>query len=267
MNPWALLKETFKKWWKDDASLYAASISYYTIFSIGPLITISIWILGFFFAEQAVSGEIYGFLSNLIDPAIAKLVEEFVINAAAKSMRGVWPTVVGVILTFYSASLIVVQIKEVLDKIWHRPHETNQVKLIKKYAIGLIGVLGLGGIVLISGLLNAIVALIGKNVFSIFPSTQFLIKISNSVVVFACVGILISVIFKYLPNMRLSWKAVLPGALFTTSLLFVGKILFSWYLSKQMLDTTYGAAASLVAQLVRRLREQVPMIPRMMFFI
>lgn len=246
MNAWQMLKKTAKEFFDNDGSVYGASISYYTLFSIGPLITIVIWIMGLFFQQEAINGQIYSLLQNMIDEKVAKLVQDIVLNASIEKKHGIWATIFGIIVTIYSATYIVVQMKEMLDKIWKikKPEET--ASLAKKYLIGVIGIFGIGVILLISGLLSAVAAVLGESLFLILPFTKDILKVVNNLAVFILVSIFIAAMFKYLPNLKLSWKAVIPGALFTTALFFIGKILFGWYMSTQMLDSTYGAASSLV---------------------
>ncbi len=246
MNFFKLIKLTTKEWIKNDVSIYAASISYYTLFSIGPLITMIVWLLGTFLQQEAVTGQVYLLLQNLVSDSIAKLVQDIVINAGAEGNHGAWATIFGFVITLYSATSIVVQMKEVLDKIWHRRSEQDTTTLAKKYLIGLIAIFGIGLILLISGLLNAIVAVLSNTLFEMLPFTQMVIRIANYMVVFLSISMFLAAMFKYLPNLRLSWKAVIPGALFTSAVFFIGRLLFGWYMSTQPFGTTYGPATALV---------------------
>lgn len=242
-----LLKKTFKEWFHDDVSIYAGSISYLTIFSIGPLVTILIWVLGLFLEEEAITGQIYNLLSEMVNPNVAEMVQNLVVNSGEHRNQGMWATIIGVVITLYSATLIVVQMKDVLDKMWRIPQEKDTTKLWKKYVIGVAGVFGVGVILLISGLMNAVVYVISNSLFTILPFTKFIIAAANNFVVFISLSIFIAGMFKYLPNLHLRWSAVVPGAVFTTTLFFIGKLIFGRYMATQVLDSTFGAATSLVA--------------------
>ncbi len=246
MNAWQMLKKTSKEFFDHDASVYGASISYYTLFSIGPMITIVIWLMGLIFEKEAVNGQIYNLLQNMIDEKVAKLVQDIVLNAGQERKHGFWATVFGIVVTLYSATYIVVQMKEMLDKIWKIKKPEQTATLAKKYLIGVAGIFGVGLILLISGLMSALISILGETLFLILPFTKHILKVANNIAIFFIISVFIAATFKYLPNLKLSWKAVIPGALFTTSLFFIGKILFGWYLTTQMLDSTYGAASSLV---------------------
>lgn len=241
-----MLKKTLKNWFKGESSLYGSSISYYTIFSIGPLVTILIWILGMFFEKEAISGQIFDLLSNMVNANVAEVVQNLVINAGEESTRGMWATILSLAITLFSAMRIVVLLKEALDKMWNISQEKKPSALVKKYMIGLAGIFGIGVILLVSGLLNAIVSILGNTVLNLLPFTKVILTLANELVVFISVSFFISAIFMYLPNLRLHWKAVVPGAVFTTGVFFVGKILFGWYMRTQVLGSTFGASASLV---------------------
>lgn len=246
MSFYRLIKQTTKEWIKNDVSIYAASISYYTLFSIGPMITIVIWLLGIIFKQEAVDGQVYALLQNMVNESVAKLVQEMVIKAGEQTRQGLWATSLGLVITLYSAASIVVQMKEVLDKIWHRKHEHNKATLAKKYLLGLAGIFGIGLILLMSGLMSALVSVLGQTFFVILPFTKMIVRLANHVVVFISISLFLAAMFKYLPNMRLRWKAVIPGALFTTTLFLIGKVIFGWYMATQTLGSMYGAASSFV---------------------
>lgn len=234
------------KWIDEDASIYGSSISYYTIFSVGPLVTIMIWVLGILYKKDAISNKVFELFRDVVSNNVATLVQSLVINAADKSTQGMWATIVGVAITIFSAMRIVIIMKEALDKMWHNPHERSQIKLWKKYMIGFVGILGIGIVMLISGLMNMAVWILSHTILALLPFQGLVIRIANNFVVFLSVTMFIAVMFKYLPNLKIKWKAVIPGAFFTSALFFIGKSLFSTYLATQVLDSTYGAAASLV---------------------
>lgn len=246
MSFYQMLKKTLKNWSDGESSLYGSSIGYYTIFSVGPLVTILIWILGMFFEKEAISGQIFDLLSNMVNANVAEVVQNLVINAGEESQRGMWATILSLVITFFSAMRIVVLLKEALDKMWNIPQEKKPSALVKKYMVGLAGIFGIGVILLVSGLLNAIVFILGNTVLNLLPFTKAMLNLANDLVVFISVSFFISAMFMYLPNLRLHWKAVVPGAIFTSVVFFVGKVLFGWYMRTQMLDSTFGASASLV---------------------
>lgn len=230
----------------DDVAIYAGSMSYLTLFSIGPLITMVIWVLGLIFEEEAINGQIYALLSEMLNTSVAEMVQNLVASSGEHQKQGMWATILGIVVTIYSATLIVIQMKDVLDKMWKIKHEKDTTKLWKKYLIGVAGIFGIGIILLISGLMNALVWVISNSLFVILPFTQVIIRVVNNLAVFVSISIFIAAMFKYLPNLQLRWKAIIPGALFTTTLFVIGKLLFSWYMSTQALDSTFGAATSLV---------------------
>ncbi len=241
-----LLKRAFKEWLEDDVSIYAGSMSYLTLFSIGPLITIVIWVLGLIFEKEAINGQIYALLSEMLNPNVAEMVQNLVASAGENQKQGMWATVLGIIITFYSATLIVIQMKDVLDKMWKIKQEKSTTKLWKKYLIGVAGIFGIGIILLISGLMNALVWVVSNSLFVILPFTKIIIRVVNNLAVFVSIALFVAAMFKYLPNLQLRWKAIIPGALFTTILFVIGKLLFGWYMSTQALHSTFGAATSLV---------------------
>lgn len=246
LKVYQLIKKSILRWADEDASIYGSSISYYTIFSAGPLVTIMIWVMGILYKRDSVNNKIVELFRDALNNNVAALVQGLIINAAERSTQGLWATIIGIAITIFSAMRIVIIMKEALDKMWHNPHEKSQVKLWKKYMIGFVGILGIGIVMLISGIMNTAVWIMSHTVLNLLPFQGFVIRVANNIVVFLSVTMFIALMFKYLPNLKIKWKGVIPGALFTSALFFIGKILFSTYLSTQVFDSTYGAASTLV---------------------
>lgn len=246
MKVYQLVKKSVIHWAEEDASIFGAAISYYALFSAGPLVTIIIWILGILYKKDTINTKLFDLFREIINNNAATIIESLVVNAAMRNDQGFWATIVGLAIMIYSAMRIVIIMKEALDKMWHNPHEKSQIKLWKKYVVGFMGVLGIGIVMLVSGLMNTMVWILSHTLLTLLPFQGLLIRSANNIVVFLSVTLFIAVMFKYLPNLKIKWKAVIPGAFFTSALFFIGKAMFSTYLSTQVFDSTYGAASSLV---------------------
>lgn len=246
-----LLKETWNNAAKDNLTLYAAALSYYTVFSLAPLLIIAAGVAGLVYGERATEGQLHEQLEGFLGEQGARGVEE-VIARSHRPASGWLATLLGFGLLVYLSSTVMAELKSALDKIWD---------VVPQHGGGIIGVI-IGRIwsailvVFISLLLLLSVAMTtALHQFSGFAEEYarlppVLLGIAGEATSFVLVALFFALIYKFLPDARIAWRDVWIGALVTALLFTAGKVFIGWYLSHAAISTTYGAAGSLVILLL-----------------
>jgi membrane protein len=155
----------------------------------------------------------------------------------------------GVVALAFAASGVVVQLKDALNTVWEvDSKQSGAWSFIRTYLVSLAGVVSLGFLLLVSLLVSTFLAFGTKYVAANLP--EVLLQTVSSLVSIACISSLFAMMFKWLPDAEVSWRDVWMGALVTAILFEVGKLLIGLYIGKQGLESTFGAATSLVVLLV-----------------
>ena len=242
-----LIKEAFGEWQQDKASLLAAALAYYTVFSITPLLVIAISIAGTVFGEEAAQGEIVGQINQLVGQQGAEAIETALANADRPQL-GSAASIISIVLLFIGASGVFAQLQEALNTVWNVKAKPNQGiwGFIRKRLLSFGIVLSIGFMLLVSLILSAMLSGIGKLEINLLPGLTPLWQIANFVVSFCFITLLFALIYKYLPDVKIRWKDVVVGAITTALLFTIGKFLIGLYLGRGSLGSTYGAAGSLI---------------------
>jgi membrane protein len=247
-----LLKETWTEWQEDKASRLAAALAYYTAFSIAPLLVIAIAIAAIVFGEEAAQGQIATQLGTLVGKEAAEAIQALLVSSSRKSGEGIIATLISIALLFFGASNIFTQLQDSLNTIWEvAPKPGRGIKGIIKDRILSFGmVLGIGFLLLVSLILSTVLAALGNYLGGMMPGLQFLWSILNFLLSFGVISLLFALMFKFLPDVKITWGDVGIGAVITALLFTIGKSLISLYLSNSGVGSTYGAAGSLVVLLL-----------------
>lgn len=248
----ALLKQSFKGFSEDKVPKLSASLAYYTVFSLGPMLIVLIFLASIFFYKEAIEGSIFGQLRGFIGADAAAQIQEIVKNASLNGKGGMAATI-GVITLLIGATTVFGEIQDSVNSIWgiKAKAKAGIWKLVKDrlLSFGIIG--SLGFLLLVSLAVTAIVEALNKRLQHIFPDiTVVLFYIINLAITLAVVSILFAVIFRVLPDAKIKWKDVMAGAITTAVLFMIGKFLIALYVAKSSIGTTYGTAGSFVILLV-----------------
>ena len=249
----ALLKQAAWDWFDDQATTLGAAVAYYTVFSLAPLFIITISIAGFVFGREAAEGQIFEQLRTLIGETSAAAVEDVVESATSKPATGVVATIVGFVVLIVGASGVFAQMQASLNAIWRvQPKPGGGVfwGLVRDRILSFGFILVVGFLLLISLVLSAIIAFIGEWFGGFVPGVEMLIQILNAIISLAVITLLFAMIFKFLPDIEISWRDVWIGALITAALFTVGKEILGLYLGKSGVASSYGAAGSLIVLLL-----------------
>jgi membrane protein len=238
-----LLKEAFNKWLDDGGQRLGAALSYYSLFSLGPLLLIAVSTAGIFFGEEAVSGELFYQIRGLIGDQGAEAVQ-MLLQSAHKPETASIAGLVGVIALLIGATSVVIALKEALNLIWGVKPKPGRgiIVFLRKYILSLAAVLSFGFLLMISLIASAALTAVERYVGGFLPVSTTVMQYLNLGVSFVLLTALVASIFKFLPDMELTFREVLPGAALTS--------VIGAYLGRQGIGSTFGAAGSLVVGMV-----------------
>lgn len=236
----------------DNAFKLSASLSYYTVFALGPLIIIILSLAGIFFGRDAVQGQMYQQINGLIGNDAAIQVQQIVSNIQQTKITTTG-AIIGAVLLFFGATGVFVEIQDSINYIWSVKAKPKKgwLKFLMNRLLSFSLTVGLGFILLVSLIVNAILALLSTQLERIFPNLDIdLIHIANNFLILAVTTGLFAVIFKVLPDAIIAWKDAFRGAALTALLFLLGKFLIGYYVGKANLGVTYGTAASIIIILI-----------------
>jgi len=248
-STWTIVKETMADYFEDNALSRGASIAYFTVFSIAPILVICIAIAGLVFGQEASQGAIVGQLRGLMGEPEAQAVQAMIASAGNKS-SGIWATVIGVVTLLVTATGVFGEMQSSLNAIWKAEPKAGLTGMLKARAAGLGLVAVLGFLLLVSLVASAGLAALGGTLNSFIPGMRTILQVANFVVSFLMVAALFAAIYKILPDRRLKWKDVIVGAVMTSLLFTVGKTLIGLYIGSSSVASSYGAAGALVIVLL-----------------
>jgi membrane protein len=249
---WELLKRTVTQWIEDQPFQLASSLSYYTLFSLAPLLVIVIAIAGFAFGREAAQQQIVGTIKGMIGQQSAEAVQGMIQNASNEPKTGMIATVVGVFTLILGAGGVVGQLQSSLNTIWGVAPKAGQGiwGFVRQRFISYAMILGIGFLLLVSLVISALVASLTQFVGSLFGGAEIIAHVLDLGVSFVISTILFAMIYKFLPDVRIEWRDVWIGAALTSVLFTVGKFLIGLYLGRTGVSSTYGAAGSLITVLL-----------------
>jgi membrane protein len=249
------MKETVGAWNDDNIPRLGAALAFYTLLSLAPLLVVVVAIAGIAYGKQAAEGQLFWQIRDLVGPEGARAIQGL-LEGAYKPGTGALATGLGLLTLAFGASSVVGELREALNTIWHVPVSSNSLgfssvlALVKGRLYSFALVLGVGFLLLVSLVLNACLAAIGKFFGGFLPAPEGVLQVAISLVSFLVITVLFAAIYKLMPDVRLKWSDVTVGASFTALLFTAGKYLIGLYLGKASFGSTYGAAGSLVIVLV-----------------
>jgi membrane protein len=228
-----------------------AALSYYTIFSVAPLLLVVISIAGFVFGADAAAGHIYRELQGLVGAEGAATIQSMV-KSASTPQRSVIGTIAGFATLLVGATTVFAELQSALDRIWRVPAPKREgiLALVRNRVLSFGLVLAIGFLLLISLIVTAALSALGAWWAPAFGSWEVLLQIANFAVSFAIVTVLFAAIYKWLPRARIGWRDVWIGAVVTSVLFTIGKQLIGLYIGKSGVVSGFGAAGSVVVMLI-----------------
>ncbi|MCB1607831.1 MAG: YihY/virulence factor BrkB family protein [Xanthomonadales bacterium] len=239
-------------WLESQAFVYAAALAFFTVFSIAPVVIVAVAVVGLVLGEDAATGQIMIELEGTIGPQAAEFVQVAVQSTQVDS-KGLWPTVLGVGLIILGATTVFGQMQNALNAIWDviaKPSRSGLLKLLLTRLMSLTMLLVIGFVLLVSLLLSIVVRALVAYAQDWLPVGEGLLIAADLGLSVALATLLFGAIFRILPDVVLSFRDVLLGALVTALLFTLGRSVIGIYLANSAASSAYGAAGSLVLLLM-----------------
>lgn len=248
---WNVLKETFAEWSEDNASRLAASLAFYTLLSLAPLVVLAVAVAGWFYGEEAARGQIAGELGNLVGPQGAEGIQAVVENARAPE-TGLISSLFGIAVLLFGASGVFIELRTAINEIWDvETKKSAGIRgLVMERLFSFSLVLGVAFLLLVSTVLSAMLSAFGKMGEESLPGGEVLWQVINFSISFVVIAGVFAMMFKYLPDTKVSFRDVRFGACVTALLFVIGKSLIGLYLGRSSVASAYGAAGSVVVLVV-----------------
>lgn len=243
-----IMRLSLNSWMDHRDSSRGAALAFYTLFSLTPILILSIAIAGYFFGADAAQGQILLQIQGLVGKNGAEAIQAL-LAAARDPTAGALATIVAIVLLLAGASSVFVELKSTLDDIWGTTKSTASgiSILLKTRLLSVSLVLVLAFLLLISLVISAVLAMLQTYVGGLWSSSAMLFSILSNLFSFTVIACLFGLIYKLLPDAPLSWHDVIVGSLFTAMLFTLGKYFIGLYLGNSAIDSSFGAAGSVVA--------------------
>jgi membrane protein len=246
------IKKLGKEFSQDNVTKYSASLAYYTVFSLAPLIIIIVTVSGFIFGREAMQGELYYQLKDLVGSDAAVQIQSNIRNI---HLSGDTPiaTTISIVALLMGSTAIFGEIQDSLNKIWGLRIKSKGVwwKIILNRLLSFSVIISMGFLLIVSLLINALVAAL-KNwlIQNISITTEVFMSVFDVILSLFITSTIFAVIFKVLPDARIKWRDVIYGAIFTSVLFMLGKYGIAYYIGRSDFASLYGAAGSVIIILV-----------------
>jgi membrane protein len=248
---WDLLKDTVNGFIADEALSRAASIAYFTIFSIAPLLLIVISIAGLVFGREAAQAAILGQFNGLMGKSSGQALQTMLQSAGSQSQKsGTIATIIGVVTLLITASGAFGEIQSALNKIWKAEPKAGLTRLVRARIASIGLVMTLGFLLIVSLAVSAGLAALGHWVEGFFPGAKVLMAVLNFVITLVLLSAVFAAIYKVLPDKQITWRDVAVGAVATALLFTIGKSLIGMYIGSTNVAESYGTAGSLIVILL-----------------
>ncbi len=251
-NGFTLLTGAFNGFLDDKGLKLSASLAYYTVFSLAPLLLLLISIAGAIYGKDAINNKIFGEINGLVGNQAAKQVQDM-IKSVSLSGKTTSAVVIGAITLLFGATSVFGEIQDSINMIWKVKAKPKRgwLKLIQDRLLSSSLIVGLGFLLIVSLVVNGLVLALSGILTRFLPDiTVIFVQVINIVISFIVITVLFGVIFKILPDVKINWKDVRSGALFTAVLFMIGRFVIGLYISTTGTGSTYGAAGSLIVILV-----------------
>jgi len=248
---WGLVRGSFAAWGEDYASSMGAALSFYTVFSVAPVLLIAIAVAGLVFdthaAQRAVASELTGLMGREAAAAVEALLQ-----SARSPSGGVISTTVGVVVLLIGASAVFGELQDALNRIWRAPvpRPPGLWRLVTERMLSFGMILGVGFLLIVSLVLSAAIAAFGEWWGAAFDYQTLVLEAINFVLSLGGITLAFALIYKLIPRVSVQWRDVWIGAAVTALLFTVGKSLIGFYLGRAGVASAFGAAGSLIVLLL-----------------
>jgi membrane protein len=249
-----LLLASLDEWNRQKAPRLGASLAFYTLLSLTPLLVVTVSIASLVFGHMAAQQGIVQQVRMLVGPLGAQATEAL-LKGSRNTTHGIIATIIGLVMLFFGASGVLIELRDALNTIWEVPSPqlsglTIIRNFIKERLLSFAIVLSIGFLLVVSLAVSAWIAALGALSATIFPGEELVLHILNLLLSFVVITGVFAAIYKIMPDVRIEWHDVILGGAATSLLFAIGKLLLGLYLGKASFASTYGAAASLVVLVI-----------------
>lgn len=247
---WLLLRDTANAWMDDRAPSMGAALAFYALFSLVPLLIIAIAITGVFFGEEAARSEIAAQIGELIGNESAASLQS-TIGKARNHASGAMTVTLGALVLIITASTVFAELKDSLDYIWrvNNPNGGGLRNFFQTRVRAIVMVIVIGALLLLLLITSTVLTVI-SNRGDMIVHISYVVDIMNFIIFFGMTTLLFAVIYKLLPDIKISWKDVWIGAAITALLFALGKSLIALYIVNSHIGSAFGAAGSMMVALM-----------------
>jgi len=252
LRSWRILVATIMGFINDNGLKLSASLAYYTVFSIAPLLIITVSVAGLFFHNGAALNAIYPHIVHYVGKNAAVQIQA-ILKSLALSGKSTTAAVIGVIVLMLGASSIFIEIQDSLNIIWRVKAKPKKgwLKLIENRFLSFSLIIGVGFLLLASLIVNLIVTTLGDWIETFMHTiTSLFIKVVNLGITFIVISVLFGIIFKFLPDVKIKWRDVRSGAFFTAVFFMLGQYGINLYIQYMAKSSAYAAAGSILIVLI-----------------
>jgi len=249
---WSIIKNSFSGFSNDNVTKLSASLAYYTMFSMGPLLVMIIALCGVFFGRDAIEGKIYVQLQQFLGPDTALQLQQIIKNAFI-SGKGTVAIIIGSVSLLVGATSVFAEMQDSINRIWGLKPKPKRgwVKMLQNRFLSFSVIISLGFLLLVSLAIASLVEALSNRLKTAYPGITVVVFYTiNLVITMGITSLIFAVIFKVLPDAKIRWRDVVAGSITTAILFMLGKFGISFYIGKSNVGTTYGAAGSLVVLLL-----------------
>ncbi len=248
---WEVLKKVFSSFSDDKVTKLSAALSYYTIFSLPPMLLVAISMFSIFFGRDAIQGEVFALIQEYVGNDAAAQIQN-VLKETSLNYDSTWAAVAGIGALLIGATGIFIEIQDSINFIWGLKTKPKKgiIKLFINRLLSFSMILVLGFVLMVSLLLSSLVEIFLNQLKAHFNDNLVdALYYIDYLVVFLTFSTLIAFIFKVLPSANVKWKYIFKGAMLTSLLFMIGKYLIGFYLKNSTIISAYGGAGSLIVLL------------------
>jgi membrane protein len=243
-------KDVVNGWLGAEAFTLAASLAYYAIFAIAPLLLISIHIASFFLDRSAATESLTNELTGVIGPSGSDAIKQMLDAAGTAEPQG-WAGVIGLVVLLFAATGFVGSLQDALDKIWDAPPRAAGLwSFVRSKLFSFSLVLAAAFMLLVSLVVSALMTALASGITTTLGLPEGLVAAVIATANFLVSSVIFAAIFKFVPSVPVTWGAAVAGGVFTAVLFAAGRFALAWYLGREAEASAYGAATSLVLLLI-----------------
>lgn len=246
-----LIRDTFREWSEDEAPRHAAALSYYTAFSLAPLLLVVIAITSLFYGREAITDRLSNQFVSVVGENGAEVIETLVASAAQQDAGGI-AAVIGIVTALFGAAGLFGNLQAALNAMWDIEPKPGRgiVGMLQDRFLSFTMVLGIGFLLLVSLIISSALSSLNEFITGYMPGLELIASVIGFIVSLAVITFFFAAIFKVLPDATITWRDVWIGALATAVLFTVGQYILGWYLANNDAGAAYGTAGSFIALLL-----------------